>query len=188
MIGGVLLAAIVVFTPALVMLSRIDASLSVAGPYGGSRGRRFKIERPADQALPGFADYLTHRAYQDSLLYGREWKHPAQESAVTLRSYSDDNGRVVSREDPVISFDSQWFGGVIADAEIDGLGGMLLGQGGDVVVSRRSSDGHSGQRALNLAAVAALITVPLAYLMPSLTTYYFYGMRNLSLRRKRQTA
>ena len=183
-----LLAAIVVFTPALVMLSRIDASLSVAGPYGGNKGRRFKIERPADQALPDLADYLTHRAYQDSLLYSREWIFPVQESAVTLSSYSEENGRVVSRESRVISFDSQWFDGVIADAAIDGLGGMLLAQGGDVAVSRRNSEGHSGQRVLKPAAVAVLITIPLVYLLPSLTTYYLYGMRNLALRRKRQTA
>ncbi|MBN1685938.1 MAG: hypothetical protein JW852_04740 [Spirochaetales bacterium] len=190
-----LLVSVIVISPALTVLSRVDRGLAVAEPDHTHPGRELTLERlaqlaqnPAGGTLPDLSDYVVHRAYQDSLLYEQEWIYPGQDSGVNLSSYRAEDGRIVEEHKRVLSFDSQWFADVIADAADDGLGGMLLAQGGDAAVSLRSTDGQRVQRALKLLAMCALIIVPLAYMLPSLTTYYIYGMRNSPLRRKRQTA
>lgn len=174
-----LLVLVCVFGPSLVLLSRVDGGLEVAAPEG-------LVETGAQNALPDLTEYVIHRAFQDSLLYNRTWAYPETDEEVVINRFENEEGRVIVKQSPVLSFDSQWFNGVFRDAAIDGLGAMLLEQGEDVAVQYRSSRGIL--KVMKSIAAAALIVVPVVYSAPSLTTYCMYGMRNLSLRRKRQTA
>ena len=97
------------------------------------------------------------------------------------------DGVVVAESSEVLSFDERWFDRIMADAALDGLGAMLIAQGG-VTVKLRSDERSRGASLLRLVAICALIVVPLLLMWPSLTIHRFYGMRNLPLRRKRQTA
>ncbi len=184
----------VVFSPCLILLSRIDPDLATARPHTIRAFDELTVaslrelgQKIPENRLPDLADYVAHRAYQDSLPYRREWAYPGRDEVVTISNFKDENGKIVPRESGVFSFDTTWFDTVIADAATDGLGSMFLGQGGTVVTYGIYQ--HRGvARALRSIATAVLVIVPLAYTLPSLTTYCIYGMRNLPLRRKRQTA
>jgi hypothetical protein len=190
-----LLLTLVVLSPALVLLSRVDFSLHIASPAGIPREKVITSDSLAVMAgkgsadkLPNLSDYVTHRAFQDSLLYGRDWIFPEVNGSVSIARYRAAEGIVVAERSRVLSFDGPWFEEVISDAADDGLGGMLLAQGGGVLVEYRGGEGMRGMLLLRLFAIGALIIVPLVYTWPSLTLHRFYGMRNLPLRRKRQTA
>ncbi len=192
---GALLFAGLVFAPALVLISRVDFSLAVAKPAvvrspRGITGESLAIlaKNETKNRLPDLSDYVTHRAYQDSLLYGREWIYPEVNSGVTIIRYREEDEKVIAGESRVISFDSGWFDGVISDAAADGLGGMLIAQGGDIGVLYRNNDKLPFLRVLKSLAIAVLVIIPLIFLWPRLTSSYSYVLRNLPLRRKRQTA
>jgi hypothetical protein len=188
-----LLVVGVVFAPSFVVLSRISGSLEVAAPQ---RVRRVDDLTPgvlkrlgesaAQNRLPDLAGYVMHRAYQDSLLYNRSWVYPELGGQVAISRFEDENGKIVAKESPVLTYDSDWFTGVFRDAAGDGVGGMLVEQGGNVAVRYRSRSGI--MKMMKSIATAVLVIVPVLYSTPSLTTYCIYGMRNLPLRRKRQTA
>ena len=195
MFYGALLFAVFVVAPAMILLSRVDSRLAVAKPAVVRSPEAITSESLAilsksrvEDRLPDISDYLIHRAFQDSLLYGREWVYPVENSSVTILRYREENGTVMVEESRVISFDSAWFDQVISDAAADGLGGLLMAQGGDVAVRYRTAGEPPLLKVLKPVAVAALVMIPLIFLWPSLTSIYFYGMRILPLRRKRQTA
>ncbi len=195
MVYGALLLAVFVFTPALVLLSRADSGLSVAEPAVVRAPGEITRESLAilssskvKDRLPDLSDYVIHRAFQDSLLYRRDWTYPMEDSGITILGYREEGGTVLVEENRVITFDSAWFDQVISDAALDSLGGMLIAQGGDIAVRYRSGNEYPFLKVLKSVAVAILVIIPLLFLLPSLTSHYFYGIKNLPLRRKRQTA
>jgi hypothetical protein len=195
MVYGALLLAVFAAAPALILLSRVDSGLAVAEPADVRRPEEITSESLATLSntkvagrLPDLSDYVIHRAYQDSLLYERKWVYPEENGGIAVHRYRVEDGMVVVEESRVISFDSAWFDQVISDAAADGLGGMLISQGGDVAVRYRAADERPLLKLLQPVAVTTLVIIPLIFLWPSLTSTYFYGIRNLPLRRKRQTA
>ena len=195
----VLLLTVCVFVPALVFLSRQDPGLSVAAPAAVGSAKVIswesltavvdhKRENRLPNRLPDLSDYLTHRAYQDSLLYKRDWIYPSPNSGIAISGYAEEEGEVGVSAKRMITFDAAWFDRVLSDAANDTLGGMLINQGGSTAVGYRSGSNYPFPQMVRSGVVLVLAVAALLFLLPSLTSNYFYGMRNLPLRRKRQTA
>lgn len=140
--------------------------------------------------LPDIADYVAHRAYQDTVHLRRRFAFPGRGEAVKLSDYQWTDGRIVKSDETVFLFDQQWYDGVISEGRKTGLTKMLADQGRPVLVSPA--------RAVEIALptlyfwlhVIAVILVFSPLIIPdgSLTAAIFYAMRNTIPRRKRQTA
>ncbi|MBT3275851.1 MAG: hypothetical protein HN368_22065 [Spirochaetales bacterium] len=140
-----------------------------------------------EDALPDIAGYITHRAYQDGMLYGRSWRFP-DGIPVTIRTYSEADGESLSADLPLLEHDEQWFESRLNEAGSRGIPALLLAQRGPVSVVRSGKILSIAAIILRQIALAIFLVSPVLLLPVNLTSQYFYGMRNLLLRRKRQTA
>ncbi len=184
---------VLIVVPALVLSFRLGFGMEIAEPVRIDSATAFTrtdlehLSRHSESgSLPDLSDYVTHRAYQDALLYTQEWTFPTEGSGVTIPRYYEDEGRIVMIDTAVLSLDSHWFDAVMTDASEGGVGSLLLAQ------ARPSAVGVSrpGKRIglLRQLASAVFFLSPLLLIRFNLTSHYIYGMRNLLLRRKRQTA
>lgn len=68
----------------------------------------------APPRLPDLADYLSHRAYQEGLVYGREYGFPESGEEVRLSRFSFDRNQVSRRDEVVATFDDTWLASGLA--------------------------------------------------------------------------
>ncbi|MFW5689706.1 MAG: hypothetical protein ACOC1U_09045, partial [Spirochaetota bacterium] len=115
----------------IVELARMD-ELVAAGTDGSRR-------------LPDIADFLAHRAYQESLAYGGTYAFPEPgERVEILRFREQADGSYASFSEPVIIFDESWVETALAEAP-RGIVELLVGIGRPVgVVSSPSDTLYSG--------------------------------------------
>lgn len=79
--------------------------------------------------FPTFADYVAHRAYQSSFMYGSRFSLPTPGETVSLARFTTENGRMSRQEETIMVFDTEWFSafaGVVGETSLAGL----LSQGG----------------------------------------------------------
>lgn len=146
---------------ALIPLARAPL-LPVASALPGIHGfswssvRELEASRPADDGarLPDIADFLTHTAYQQTLMIGRAYALPTRDERVTVTEYltNQATGVIVSRPRTVRTFDSVWLEGATRDPAPSSLERLLLEQGRPVMVRRMP-----GRRALARELVAAAL-------------------------------
>jgi hypothetical protein len=78
-----------------------------------------------DDGLPDLADYVMHRAYQESFIYGGTFSLPTEGQQITIDRFElDDAGQFRSFPDAMISFDQQWLDQIVSDPP-DGLVTLL---------------------------------------------------------------
>jgi len=146
---------------ALIPLARAPL-LPVASALPGLHGfswssvREFEACRPADDGtrLPDIADFLTHTAYQQTLMFGRAYALPTRDERVTVTEYltNQATGLIVSRPRTIRTFDSVWLEGATRNPAPSSLERLLLEQGRPVMVRRMP-----GRRALARELVAAVL-------------------------------
>jgi hypothetical protein len=88
----------------------------------------------------------------------------------------------------MIRYDARWFERIMEDAGRGGVTSLLVAQGSPVSVDLPAPG--TGGDVLPFAPIiyTVFLLSPLLIVRANLTTQYFYGMRNLLLRRKHQTA
>jgi hypothetical protein len=80
-------------------------------------------------ALVDISDYTAHRAYQQSLAFGRPYKPPAAGEAVTLSRFRETEEGAYNRfEEVVLVFDETWLEQAISDAPA-GISSLLASAG-----------------------------------------------------------
>ncbi|MFP4329129.1 MAG: hypothetical protein ACLFP6_00270 [Spirochaetaceae bacterium] len=79
--------------------------------------------------LPTLAGYVAHRAFQETILYGGEYRMPEEGEEVSLATYDLLEGRLVERREVILTFDQQWLDGVLSSgSEYTGVHSVLLSQ------------------------------------------------------------
>lgn len=136
--------------------------------------------------LPDIADYLSHRAYQEGLRYGRAYDFPYREEPVVLTRYGTSAGRIVARGETVLVFDDAWFDEVITGMRLEPLAAMLLSHG--VPAGTRIETPVEGPSPAVLIIMNVLTALVILGYRIDLTAYGIYGTRSIALRRKRQAA
>lgn len=88
--------------------------------------------------LPNVADYLAHRAYQESFIYGGAYKVPAPGEEIVIERFNlAENGSLVAYEEPVLAFDQSWVDAALEESP-DGLVSLLARSApAGVALSRR---------------------------------------------------
>jgi hypothetical protein len=207
--AGLLLLAAVSF--ALLTLSSARGSLTApwpvapwpAAPGGSAAGQGVTggltwqgIAALADQSaaplpaagyLPDLADYLTHRAFQEGLAFGRPYRLPSPGERLTLSYYlvNPDTREVVQTRRVVKRFQSGWLEESLARAAPGDVEGLLVAQKAPVKVVSLAE-----HLILRRAFPPARQLLLLIYLLSAvfgadiyLTASLLYGMRKRLIRR-----
>ncbi|MGC9313063.1 MAG: hypothetical protein ACP5IA_10265, partial [Sediminispirochaetaceae bacterium] len=104
--------------------------------------RRFSEEQqeePGDY-LPDIADYVTHRAYQEGFLYGREYRFPDQDERIVLKVYEKQGLKVFGKDRVFKMFTEEWYEDIISDASQSGVSRLLCAQGEPVQTAYRKNN------------------------------------------------
>ena len=143
-----------------------------------------------EEDLPNLTHYLTHRAYQQNLLFTQISGFPSKNQEVKRTGYRIENGGVVEFTEIMQTFDQAWYSAVIRDAKQDGIPGLLVEQTRPSLVVRGAAGGQSSAAlpVVRVVLIALLALSALAFLDDNLTAQIIYGMRNLPPRRNRQIA
>jgi hypothetical protein len=79
-------------------------------------GLEMAFEDDSAAALPGLADYLAHRAYQEAFGYNVPYEYPTAVGSVEVSRFArEDDGSISTFQETVIEFDQVWFQGVLQD-------------------------------------------------------------------------
>ena len=147
-------------------------------------------ETRAERGLPDIADFLSHRAHQEGLLYGREFGFPRRDEEVVLERFRQEaDGSYSGFPDAVLVFDAEWFAAALADPPA-GITTMLMGIGrpAGVVLSPVGSLYSGYSRFLQHITYVVLVLAP--FLLATLSRAR--PIRNSSVlelsRRRRQVA
>jgi hypothetical protein len=94
-----------------------------------------------ERQLPGFAELVTHDAFQETMPFGRAWKAPSRDERVTVRDFAYDpsTGALSARKRTVKVFDSTWLSSVRSRVTAGSLEALLYAQSRPVVVSVRGA-------------------------------------------------
>jgi hypothetical protein len=104
-----------------------------------SLGRLARVN--TEPRLPGFAELVTHAAFQETMAFGRPWKTPRRDERVVVREYvsNDAADALVARLRTVKVFDTVWLRGIGRRAEPGSLESLLYAQERPVSVSIRGA-------------------------------------------------
>ncbi|WP_455381842.1 hypothetical protein [Salinispira pacifica] len=200
-VGAVPLLLVLVMLPPIVLLAVPSGSqVSVPRPVtSGIRGgiNWGSLEQLWSQrdphALPDLADYLAHRAYQDSFLYqstdrtggGAAYRFPTPGETVTIPTYTFDGTRVTEHPEVMFTFGEGWFRKQLD--RNDGLVAMLRTQGGPVEVQVEPAARLYGDATILLrhAGIVLLLFLPFLVSLVRLTVRIRYGLRDTLVRRKK---
>ncbi len=119
-------------------------------------------EARTDRGLPDIADYLSHRAYQEGLLYGRGFGFPGRNEVVALERFRQEaDGSYAGFSDPVLVFDAAWFATALEDPPA-GIASMLVGIGrpAGVVLSPADTIYSDHSRVLQHITYVVLVLAP----------------------------
>lgn len=111
-------------------------------------------EERNERRLPDIAEYVTHRAYQESYFYGRGYEFPVPGEKVTVTRYRREGETVIPEERVMKMFTDQWYEDIIEEAYENGATRLLLAQKGPTRVrkdnvrllhmNKRTMWGHAG--------------------------------------------
>ncbi len=136
-------------------------------------------------AIPNLADYLTHHAYQESLIFGRPYKFPTPGQRILISEYRVDpqRARVQKTFRVVKQFKESWLPETLESAAPGSVARLLADQGfaGTPVMS------YAAEPVMRYVISAVIIILFLLhFLVPryfNLTASALYATRNLTLRR-----
>jgi hypothetical protein len=148
---------------------------SLAALSGISRGSR----------IPNLADYLSHRAYQESLMFGRSYAFPRMGERIVISDYHVDSEafRIQKNFRVVKQFKESWLQGTLGMAAPGSLPRLFADQemAGTVETTATTEPiGRAGFGALLVLLFLISFLVPQHY---NLTASVLYATRSLTLRR-----
>jgi hypothetical protein len=144
-----------------------------------------------DERLPDLADYLAHRAYQEGLVYGREYGFPVLDERVELsRVREEPDGSYSSYRETQFAYDAEWVEHALEVAPA-GIARLLVGLGYAAGVVLSPSDAlYSGYSQLiqHLAYVVLVLAPFLFAALPWARPTRTRGSIPELARRRRQVA
>jgi hypothetical protein len=148
-------------------------SLEALADYSGPSG------------IPNLADYLTHRAYQESLIFGRSYDFPAPGERILISEYRVDpqDARVHKTYRVVKQFKESWLYATLEAARPGSVARLLADQGVAGILEVVPAQEPVGRYAVS---VVLIILFLIQFLIPqhiNLTASVLYATRNLTLRR-----
>jgi hypothetical protein len=142
--------------------------------------------------LPDLAGYLSHRAYQEALVFGRPYRFPSLGERITISEYHDyrdgsNNRRILKTYRVVKQFKASWLERSLRGAAPGSVAALLIDQqvAAPVVVVPADILGGVGVAAGGLGTLLAVIFLS-TLLFPGcfyLTPTLLYATRSLTLRR-----
>jgi hypothetical protein len=191
-----LLAFIVLFSYPLL---RVGAAFLGPGPdtirmHSIGDGRRAGLswsslavlaEYSASGGIPNLADYLTHHAFQESLIFGRDYKFPTPGERIRISEYRVDpkRARVQKTFRVVKQFKESWLYATLEDAPPGSVARLLADQGFAGTLEMTPAAEPVVRYCIS---VVMIILFLLHFLVPryfNLTASALYATRNLTLRR-----
>jgi hypothetical protein len=188
-----LLAFLVLFSYPLLRLT-----MAVAGPEPatirmqsiGEQGLSWRsLEALADYAGPGgipnLADYLTHRAYQESLIFGRPYAFPTPGERVLISDYRVDpqSSRILKTFRVVKQFKESWLYETLEAARPGSVARLFADQGFAGILELAPAAEPVGRYGYSIPLIILFL---IQFLVPryfNLTASALYATRNLTLRR-----
>jgi hypothetical protein len=135
--------------------------------------------------IPNLADYLTHRAYQESLMFGRPYELPAPGERILISEYrvSPRNARILKTFRVVKQFKESWLYATLDAASPGSVARLLADQGFAGTLEIAPAAEAVGRYGVS---VLTIILFLLQFLVPryfNLTPSLLYATRSLTLRR-----
>ncbi|MFP4112789.1 MAG: hypothetical protein ACOC2Y_01055 [Spirochaetota bacterium] len=131
--------------------------------YGSLRLLRLAhTDRALADRLPDLSDYLAHRAYQEGVVYGREYGFPAPDEELSLTRFREEpDGSYSSFTETVMELDRAWADRALAETPA-GIASMLAGLGyaTGVVLSPNDAIYSDYSRFLQHLAFVVLVLAP----------------------------
>jgi len=90
--------------------------------------------------LPDITDYITHRAFQEGFLYGREYRFPDEGERIVLKVYKRQGLKIFGKDRVFKMFTEEWYEDIISDASKSGVSRLLCAQGGPVQTAYRKNN------------------------------------------------
>jgi hypothetical protein len=135
--------------------------------------------------IPNLADYLTHQAFQESLIFGRPYKFPAPGERILISDYRVDpqDARVQKTYRVVKLFKESWLYSNLDAASPGSVARLLADQGFAGTVEIAPADDPVSRYGIS---VLIIILFLMQFLVPrylDLTASTLYATRSLTLRR-----
>jgi hypothetical protein len=152
---------------------------SLSALYAASRG----------EDLPNLADYLSHRAFQEALVFGRVYGFPLLDERIGISAYrSNPEGNRIQKTFRVVKqFKASWLPRTLAAAPAGSVPRLLADQGvaAPVIASPAAEAGTVGWDTTLLAGalIALFLIIHLCIRLFDLTAAVLYATRILTLRR-----
>jgi hypothetical protein len=136
--------------------------------------------------IPNLADYLSHRAFQESLMFGRSYAFPRMGERIVISDYHVDSQdpRIQKTFRVVKQFKESWLEGTLARAASGSLPRLFADQetaGTVETIAVTESIGTAGLGTLLVLLFLISLLVPRHF---NLTASVLYATRSLTLRRR----
>jgi hypothetical protein len=147
----------------------LDALSDYAGPGG----------------IPNLADYLTHRAYQESLIFGRPYDFPTPGERILISEYrvGAENARILKTFRVVKQFKESWLYETLEAARPGSVARLFADQGFAGILEVVPATEQVGRYGFSGVLIILFL---MQFLVPryfNLTASVLYATRNLTLRR-----
>ena len=141
-------------------------------------------------ALPTLADYVAHRAFQEGMMYGREYGLPAPGEELTLSRFQRVDGALTRQAEVVLAYDAQWLDATVASIDGSNVAHLFVTHGGPVGVEMRPTPGlySSLSHLLQNSALILLVLLPFLVAQGYLRPRARQGVSYVALRAQRQGA
>ena len=135
--------------------------------------------------IPNLADYLTHRAYQESLIFGRPYELPEPGERILISYYTVDprSGRINKTARVVKQFKESWLYATLDAAPQGSVARLFADQGFAGTLEIAPEAQPVGRYAVSVLMIVLFL---LQFLVPryfNLTASVLYATRSLTLRR-----
>ena len=165
----------------------IPAALSAGGEWNyDNLSRKNRIS-----GLPDGADYLKHRAYQDSFLYGGSYSLPMPGSSVSFENYSLQDGRIMESRHTALVFSDEWYSAALGDLTLSGPGKLMAGETGPAetgILSREITGTDLHQLMVYAVFICVFVLIHLSGLHHAAQKSSIRSYGKFVLRRKQQAA
>ncbi len=143
--------------PFVYWISFTGKNLTVAEPYAvvGKAALSYQTLQElnavrGDSTLPDLSDYLSHRAFLDSFMYGGSFALPPKGSSVSLSVFRTSEGFALRENSTIKLFTDSWYKRIMGSVSKSTIPGMLLKQGAPLGVryinGNRISQGEGNLR------------------------------------------
>jgi hypothetical protein len=179
-------AAAIILLPLFALFITEDSAAAVPVPYQAGAIDSWSWENveyldQVSDGLPDVSDLLTHTAFQQGFMYGRDYSFPSMGEKLTVGRYVTENSNIVYKEICVQEFTEDWYISIIKRGKGEGLSELLLSRQKPVGVNLKSSF-----NVVPAYSPLGHIIISLSALLPILGLFIFRA--SISLRRKGQEA